>query len=547
MLRIDTLIGKTRTDSTFRRSITRRRAEAMSGMQSFVKGNRNGQAGSPQNGPAPVNPIRKAVAANLRVPMKAHVARPPTAIGLHMRGESTTQHQVISPPRQQSQPLQRRPSGDSRKHDPWDTDGESIDTTINDSVVQVEGSQQHNKQQLQPHNEQSEAGGDENVESEELDDEGAGYGSEVDAYLTQNGFADAAEEVRMAFLQRSQPQLFATVDGDSYPTTTDGNPTEWDEQQDSRIQDLGTPSLSPEPRPQGLNAVLPNSHSLQATISNVPRASSDVPQTTRIWQQGAQLRGQQRYDSAARNREGAVELQNVEHPSASQPPTYSQATDGNRPAAPLIARVEGIVLENQTSGPQQFTMTPPGQGHVHNSTSRIVEPAHTLLQAPTRRAQVVPVIQQHVEPALTGEAVDYDQNALASMSYDYLRDESFDKDPGERDPILPKNMREKPLPERLHFVQREFDHIKQSEFFSALSTNEWEDAGDWFLDQFSVIIKRTKEARQNKRLAAQGFEHDIELRHRHVAKKQRLVEDAMAKMQAQGEGLVPKSPRPGRG
>ena len=129
------------------------------------------------------------------------------------------------------------------------------------------------------------------------------------------------------------------------------------------------------------------------------------------------------------------------------------------------------------------------------------------------------------------------------MTYDQLRDESFDKSPREREHILPEDMREKSLPERLQFAQQKLDPAAQSEFFSSLPTNEWEDAGDWFLYQFSAIIKRTKEARQKKRKTAEGVEQKIEARHEHVAKKQRLVEGAMAKMKAQGEGLVPKSPR----
>jgi flagellar hook-basal body complex protein FliE len=77
-----------------------------------------------------------------------------------------------------------------------------------------------------------------------------------------------------------------------------------------------------------------------------------------------------------------------------------------------------------------------------------------------------------------------------------------------------------------------------------LPTTEWEDAGDWFLDQFSSIIKRTKEARQKKRKLAQEFEKEVEKRHKHVSKKQHQVESAMSKMQTQGQGLVPRSPKP---
>jgi hypothetical protein len=141
---------------------------------------------------------------------------------------------------------------------------------------------------------------------------------------------------------------------------------------------------------------------------------------------------------------------------------------------------------------------------------------------------------------------DYDVKTLHAMRYDELRDESFDINPRLSDPPLSGEMLNKPLVERLAHVQEKFDAGKQSDFFRALPTAEWEDAGDWFLDQFSSIIKRTKEARQEKRKLAQGFEKEIEKRHKLVSKKQQHVASAMNKMQAQGQGLVPRSPRPSK-
>jgi hypothetical protein len=174
-------------------------------------------------------------------------------------------------------------------------------------------------------------------------------------------------------------------------------------------------------------------------------------------------------------------------------------------------------------------------------------------QHPTSaRIQIVPDIQyQNEEPVPLQEAAvrpdcDYDPGALETMDYHQLKNESFDNDPRASDHPLSTDMREKPLKERLIHVQQNLDARKQADFFHALPTAEWEDAGDWFLDQFSEIIQRTKQARQKKRKLAQEFEDEIEKRHKHVSKKYRQVEDAMSRMQAQGEGLVPRSPRPSK-
>jgi hypothetical protein len=108
-------------------------------------------------------------------------------------------------------------------------------------------------------------------------------------------------------------------------------------------------------------------------------------------------------------------------------------------------------------------------------------------------------------------------------------------------------MATKPLNDRLDHVQKNLAPADQTKFFRSLPTREWEDAGDWFLSQFESIIKRTREARQEKRKLAREFEKEVEKRHRHVAKKSRQVDDALQKMSAQGQGLLPpKSPTPAR-
>ncbi|KAJ4989929.1 hypothetical protein SVAN01_04576 [Stagonosporopsis vannaccii] len=514
----------------------------MSGLQNYVRGNRNGQAGSPQDG-QPVNRNRQAFAANLRVQMKPHIARPPTTKELDARGESIAQQQSVPAPQQHSL---RRLSGESRRHSPWDTDAESIDTTIDQSAAQTENSQQHEHHLLQSNTEESEVGGDEASDPDELEDEVAEYGEDVTKYLAAHNLADAPQEEQLNFLQETQPHLFPTVDGDSYPTTTDGHPTEWDEQQELRYEDLGSPSLSPEHVPQHLNATRSNQQPLQNPASNLPHSNSPVPHSSKFWQQGAQIREQIRNDNAVQAHANSGRKHDTARPPASQSLSHNQNTDERQLLASSATHsdVEGTVQDGQRAFTGRPNRAEPR--HVHNPILQTKEPIARHI--PTSRGHIVPVVQQLVEHAPVREAQvflggDYDPEVLDGIAYDSLRDESFDKNPRQRDPVLPKDMRERPLPERLRFAQHEFDPLKQSEFFSALPTSEWEEAGDWFLDQFSAIIKKTRETRQKKRKAAQELEREIDGRHLHITKKQRSIKDAMAKMQAQGEGLMPKSPR----
>lgn len=140
-------------------------------------------------------------------------------------------------------------------------------------------------------------------------------------------------------------------------------------------------------------------------------------------------------------------------------------------------------------------------------------------------------------------AEDYDTPALFNLSYDQLRDEDFDDEPRGKTKVIADDMQQRGLPERLVHVQKNFNPAAQDKFFRTLPTREWEDAGEWFLDQFSDIITRAKDARQNKRKLARDFEDEVEKRYRRVAKRQQNVETALDGMKTKGQGLIPKSPR----
>jgi hypothetical protein len=465
-------------------------------------------------------------------------------------------------PSQQQQQL--RPSDEGRKRDPYDTDAESLDTTINHSVIQVENSPQDHQQHVQLDRVTAETGDDEEylededeIEDEDEDESDGGVEREysfTDAqvrYLEDQGMHGASYTDQMGSLHHAPPYLFPATKGDSYPPTTDGNPTELSEQPREPFEDQNPRSLSPSaqrPYRQGPTAPLSNlQHTQERVTSDAPHADVVAYQNTLLYRHGAQLREQERGDAALQNRVQAGQQQDMAIPPSSQLPTYSQVSRDQGFATPSVSqyRQEVIAQAGQVGLPQRTGRPPPtGPGQAQYPVPDILEPVAPSEQAPT----ALPIIPQHLRPVYVEEPQvypdgDYDPEVLAGMKYDQLKDESFDVNPRANGTALSEDMLEKPLVERLQFVQQNFDPANQSEFFNALPTFEWENAGDWFLDQFSDIIHRTKSARQTKRKLAQEFEAEVEKRHEHVAKKQQFVEGAMAKMKAQGEGLMPKSPR----
>ncbi|KAI4955126.1 hypothetical protein J4E91_000983 [Alternaria rosae] len=538
-------------------------------MQGFVARQRTGSpaAGQPQG-----KPDRQANAANARVSIKnGHSVQQPQAIsGIPARGLNITQNSSAI----LQQPLQNRQSGPgpSQKRDLYDTDAESLDTTVNPSIVQVEDSQQ--KEQHYPRQghvvnlggaSEIEGEGEEcGDESDDPDDESEGYDDELmqdnQGFMGAHGLEHLPYDDQVAFLQEVGRGALPTVRGDSYPPTTNGEPSEWEGGQDalSNFHNELAP-ISPPSQRQNVNkqaARMTASHALQQQQrGNVPIARQNTQQPSGLFRHGAQLREQSRtvapsLQAGVQNAQQYVlalpASQHQTHPpnkpnSTANLPMYS----GSHPSTKVQPSKSQQNLFRQSSGHR--TQPPPKKNAMPSESHAPLkhQPPVPAIQEPITQEQLVE--QAPVEELEAVSHEDYDDKTLFGMSYEELRNESFDTNPRARPSVLAKEDLQKPLVERLELVQQNLDAIQQSEFFQALPTTEWEDAGDWFLDRFQDIIQRTKEARQKKRKLAQEFEADVERRHEHVSKRQHQVQQAMDKMKAQGEGLVPRSPRPRKG
>ncbi|CAO2652822.1 Nn.00g022330.m01.CDS01 [Neocucurbitaria sp. VM-36] len=526
-------------------------------MQSFVKD--RGRASSPQNSQPDLNLSRQAISANAKVSLQKQQPQP--KLGIPSRGLGNTQN-TSAVMQQHAQNSQSR-QGPSQTRDPYDTDAESLDTTVNHSIIEVEDSQKRDQQHHHHHQDQIVVVSDENSDpveeeyevSEEDDVENYQITQEDNQLLTQQRLQHLSHQEQVQFLQQARRQAFHTIEGDSYPTTTDGDPTEWEGGKEPAFEDQDNGRLTP----LSLQRVMSNS---QLTRPSAPqllqreqmpdlfRSNQAMPTSSSLFQQSAALRNQHNSTKNLPPQRGqGYQLDPAALP-LSLNPAYGQTKREIAPALQTHSNTRQSTLEQVNKPPQGAQRQPLTSVRVQIQRPKPYEGSTPLNRPSSARTKANPIIQQQppgdevpVGEASTASVVDYDYDKLFTLSYDELRNEDFDNDPRAGPTALSDDMLQKSLIERLHFVQKSFDAHRQSDFFRSLPTTEWEDAGDWFLDQFQSIIQRTKEARQSKRKLAQEFEHEVERRHKHVSKKQHQVEEAMNKMKMQGEGLVSRSPR----
>jgi hypothetical protein len=150
--------------------------------------------------------------------------------------------------------------------------------------------------------------------------------------------------------------------------------------------------------------------------------------------------------------------------------------------------------------------------------------------------------EQQPEPQIANEEpLDYDLEELYNKDYASLKAEPFDHSPHAQPFVVPGLPNTAALIDKL--VQLNGAEAQtQSHFFASLNIDEWEEAGDWFLDRFGETIKRLKDVRREKRKAARAFEDEIEVRETAVDKKRALTRVAMSDMKSSGAAVLQGTP-----
>jgi hypothetical protein len=546
----------------------------MQNLSSFAKRTNSSDAQSAQNGQAS-NVGRRAHAASLKVPTKKtvlshddHAQQPPA------RGQSREQNH--SPNLQPQQRPQGHDHNTHQKNDVYDTDADSLDTTVNQgSTIQVQDSQ--NTQQHgrdfggAGDNDEFDEGESDDDQEGDGDEDGDGDGESVSAddhnqHYDQQYLEDVGVDPVLA--ANFVPQQRGLFDGNnSYPSTTSGPPSNfphnYNNNQEPSSDNYDQQPVSPSPKPHRQLA-----QPLPQRVAPAPDINKTTHSKPQVFHRAAELRGIQNTVPNGMNR-GGVYKQSYPTPLPTSqavprviqpPPTNGSGHQNARthanqlphrgsrqPSGPTHFKVENLTQQpvpvNRTSSvpavdePRTHSQSVQNGAAYQRAVGETVVHRQFIEEAPLQLEEVQEVHIYNQEPV-----EDYDRSDLFKMDYDHLKNEDFDHVPRAVNSVLSEDMLNKPLVDRLQHVRNSLNHEEQREFFISLPAVEWEEAGDWFLDQFSGIIDRAKKARQAKRKLAAGFEAEIEQRHEHVSKRQRLVHEAMSTMKVQGQILMPKSP-----
>ncbi|PGH07102.1 hypothetical protein AJ79_06381 [Helicocarpus griseus UAMH5409] len=138
---------------------------------------------------------------------------------------------------------------------------------------------------------------------------------------------------------------------------------------------------------------------------------------------------------------------------------------------------------------------------------------------------------------LTAFSSDYPTNILETKSFSDLRAESFDYNPAPPQPIFPPQDPPLPLAEKLTRLKALTDDQRQT-FFASLTLTEWEESGDWLIEQFSLLLKKSKDARHERRQVAAVFEKEIERRYELVQTEGKEIGERLEEMRTGGMGVL---------
>ncbi|OJD12357.1 hypothetical protein AJ78_07032 [Emergomyces pasteurianus Ep9510] len=132
---------------------------------------------------------------------------------------------------------------------------------------------------------------------------------------------------------------------------------------------------------------------------------------------------------------------------------------------------------------------------------------------------------------------DYPPNILETKTFADLQAESFDYNPAPTQSIFQPQEPPTPLSEKLTRLKALTTEQRQT-FFASLNLGEWEESGDWIIEQFSLLLQRTKAARYERRKVAAVFEKEIERRYGLVEVEGKEIDKRLEEMRTGGLGVL---------
>lgn len=132
---------------------------------------------------------------------------------------------------------------------------------------------------------------------------------------------------------------------------------------------------------------------------------------------------------------------------------------------------------------------------------------------------------------------DYNDTILGTKTFSELQEEPFDLDPTKTVVLSGDGSDGDNLSKRLGKIQTQPEK-DQKTYFGTMPLDEWEASGDWFVDQFSSLMNRFKDARKEKRRLVQDFETEAARREEAVRLRANAIDDKLVKMRQDGQRVV---------
>lgn len=224
-------------------------------------------------------------------------------------------------------------------------------------------------------------------------------------------------------------------------------------------------------------------------------------------------------------------------------PAFYPYNGGGAQAPQQAARIKTVQDMPKEQFSRQVYTHPVDQAHEHGRPGEQIKMSE---QAPSSEAYTEEGADEQIETQASHETLlDYDQSELLTKDLQSLQAEPFDQCASAHPFNLADLSDSATLPEKMARIAST-EQKTQVQFFASLNVDEWEDAGDWFIDRFSETIKSLKEVRRAKRKAALAFEEEIGQREVAADKKHALTTAALGEMKMNGMAILQGTPRKGQ-
>lgn len=139
--------------------------------------------------------------------------------------------------------------------------------------------------------------------------------------------------------------------------------------------------------------------------------------------------------------------------------------------------------------------------------------------------------------------LDYPPEQLFDLKFNDVASQNFDVSPSHPHAHGHHEMMEWDTLEGNLLKARKLDWDEKVKFFATLTIDEWENAGNWFQEQFADTMKKMTAVRRTKRKLAADFEKEIKGRHDDVVRKRRATDAALQAMRESGGKVLESTPR----